>query len=478
MNLKKLVVLTAAAGALSGLSACTEGDETNITIEGDTNTTTNTSGGTNTGNGSSTVSQNCPDFASARNRDAAGMDVCALPSTIKSSMTLTNDTVWYIDGRITVGNGNLEMSSEGVLAGTGNAVDNVTLTIEAGTEIKAKTGSNTSLLITRGSKIMAEGTAADPIIFSSDDAGYDGSSEWGGLVISGYAPHNECPTNGDMCNVDGEAEAGRIGGASPNDNSGVLKYVIITEGGFEILPGDEINGLSLAAVGAGTTIDYVQINGNSDDGVEFYGGTVNAKHLVLTGNNDDSVDWDEGFQGNLQFVIVKQADGVDGNGIEADTFGTDEFLSKPVLANATFIGGAGGSDLIHRMKKGTGGFIVNSILTGNSGQSACIEVQDDAAVANINTSLVYDNVILDCVYDNTLGFGGPLFEEAASLNANLASQSANAKLAAATDWTVFNGTYSEAGANASFLEQTDYIGAVDPDAATAWFAGWILDGTL
>ena len=92
----------------------------------------------------------------------------------------------------------------------------------------------------------------------------------------------------------------------PDDSSGVLNYVVVAEGGYEFSTGNEINGISLVGVGSGTEMDYIQVHGNSDDGIEFYGGNVNVKHGVFTNNNDDSVDWDEGYQGNLQYIIVKQ----------------------------------------------------------------------------------------------------------------------------------------------------------------------------
>ena len=116
----------------------------------------------------------------------------------------------------------------------------------------------------------------------------------------------------------------------------------------------------MVGVGRGTTLEYIQVNSNTDDGVEFYGGTVNAKHLRLTDNLDDSVDWDEGYQGNIQFVIVKQNDAAGGNAIEADTEGTTDFLSKPIISHATFIGD-GGKDTLVVFKKSSGGFIFNSI---------------------------------------------------------------------------------------------------------------------
>ncbi|GIR83255.1 MAG: hypothetical protein CM15mP84_10030 [Cellvibrionales bacterium] len=202
-------------------------------------------------------------------------------------------------GRVTVGNGNgqLETNGDGTLD-DGSAVQAATLTIEAGVEVFGETGTFANLLITRGSKIMAMGTADAPIVFSSDDAGYDGSGEWGGLIIHGYAPHNECAVGGSYCDIDSEGESGFAGGYDEDDSSGVLRYVVVAEGGYEFSTATRLT-VSLGGRRSRHEMDYIQVHGNSDDGIEFYGGTVNLKHGVFTNNNDDSVDWDEGYQGNL-----------------------------------------------------------------------------------------------------------------------------------------------------------------------------------
>ena len=480
MNAKKLMLVTAVMGTLGGMYGCSEGDKATVNIDSDT-----TNGGT-VDNG--TVSENCPSWASAKNKDSDGNDVCALPAQISQDRTLTSDTVWYLESRVTVGNGNGAMSAtQGVLE-NGNDVLDVTLTIDPGTSVIANSGSFANLLITRGSKIQAVGTAAAPIVFSSDDAGVDGTGEWGGIIIHGYGDHNECTAL--PCNVDAEGESGFAGGVgSSDDNSGQLSYVVVTEGGYEFAPGNEINGISLVAVGSGTTIDHIQVNNNADDGIEFYGGDVNVKYMVLTGNLDDSVDWDEGYQGNIQYVIVKQDAASFGTAIEADTEGTMEFLSKPTIANATFIG-LGTNSRLHQMKSSTGGFIHNSVLTvdtDNTTINACVYVNGGGAEANRNVSLVYNNIIADCTTFETSG--DPAVADAvlltttvnsvpANLDENYASQAAQAKLGAAIDWTAINGTYAESMADETYLDATDYMGAIDPDATTFWYTGWIVSGSL
>ena len=172
-----------------------------------------------------------------------------------------------------------------------------------------------SLIVTRGSKLMAEGTASQPITFSSlADDNLDGLGEWGGVVIQGFAPQygsggtGACFGAGTVCNVLGEGGTivGNYGGNDPTDNSGTLRFVRIAEGGLIAGPNNEINGLTLQGVGYGTTIEYIQVHGNLDDGIEWFGGTVNARYLVLTNNDDDDIDFDEGYKGNIQYAIARK----------------------------------------------------------------------------------------------------------------------------------------------------------------------------
>lgn len=479
MKSGKLLATVSTLAALGGLSACSgDGDDTSITIDAPQ---VIAPGGN--GNGS-TISQSCPTWSSARSVDAMGNDVCQLPSEILEDRTLTSDIIWYMAGRVTVGNGNREMSvTEGMLE-NGSPVVNATLTINPGTHIVARKGTFANLLITRGSRISAVGTANEPIVFSSDDEDMAGTGEWGGLIIHGYGLHNECLTADDgtvACNVDSEGESGFAGGYTADDDSGDLAYVVVAEGGYEFAPGNEINGISLVGVGSGTRMDHIQVNGNSDDGIEFYGGAVNVKYLVLTGNLDDSVDWDEGYQGNLQYVLVVQSDATEGNAIEADTEGTTDFDSKPTIANATFVG-AGANDELWVFKASSGGFLLNSIGTvqaGNTTITKCVAVDGAGAQANIGGSLAMNNVIADCTEfgDPTLGAVG-VSQVDPQLDGNYAAQAPDAS-GVALDIPTFNATYPESTADDNYLDDTDYIGAVDP-AATApfWFEGWTVEGSL
>ncbi|NBP96095.1 MAG: hypothetical protein EBU28_12345, partial [Gammaproteobacteria bacterium] len=394
------ILLTLAVLAILG--ACSGDDSTTINIEAPSNDGGGNSGGGDSGGGDSgggdsggETPAECPEGTTE-----VSEGLCELPATISSDMTLSSGVDYLMTGRVTVGNGNgqLETNGDGTLD-DGSAVQAATLTIEAGVEVFGETGTFANLLITRGSKIMAMGTADAPIVFSSDDTGYDGSGEWGGLIIHGYAPHNECAVGGSYCDIDSEGESGFAGGYDPDDSSGVLRYVVVAEGGYEFSTGNEINGISLVGVGRGTEMDYIQVHGNSDDGIEFYGGNVNVKHGVFTNNNDDSVDWDEGYQGNLQYIIVKQG-ASKGEAFEMDTEGSsDGFLSKPTLANVTVINDkvADRAKYSLNFKKRSGGFFHNTVVTvADSSLTAvdtCINVDGSGSEALVGSALVINNWI-------------------------------------------------------------------------------------
>jgi hypothetical protein len=270
--------------------------------------------------------------------------------TMTEDATLTNDRVWNLGGSIFVGQ---DSPAPG---------DEVTLTIEPGTKIVGLTGLPSGivprLVISRGNKIMAVGTPDAPILMTGGNE--SASSEWGGLAINGFAPINR----GDE--ADGEAETGKYGGDQPNDNSGILKYVIVAHAGFKFTETNELNGIAFQGVGSGTTVDYIQVHRNADDGVEFFGGTVNAKHIFLTENQDDSLDWTDGWTGKVQFVSIHKNPNSGDQGIEADNLGADNNAlprSHPVLANMTIRGYEGNGKGI-LMRRGTGVNIYNTIITG------------------------------------------------------------------------------------------------------------------
>lgn len=473
------------------LLACSDGDSTTININPPPNNGGDGSSEGNSGGGDSSgeTPASCPEGTSE-----VSEGLCELPATISADMTLSSGVRYLMSDRVTVGNGNgqLETNADGSLA-DGSDVQSVTLTIEAGVEVLGKSGTFANLLITRGSKILAAGTADAPIIFSSDDEGYDGSGEWGGLIIHGYAPHNECAEGGTYCDIDSEGESGFAGGYDPEDSSGLLRYVVVAEGGYEFSTGNEINGISLVGVGRGTEMDYIQVHGNSDDGIEFYGGTVNLKHGVFTNNNDDSVDWDEGYQGNLQYVIVKQGSSK-GEAFEMDTEGSSEgFLSKPTLANVTVVAEkiADRADYSLNFKKRSAGFFHNTLVTvspdSETALTTCVNVDGAGSQALVGEALVLNNWIQDCASGagdrgtlaNVPGLdNGTIYAVAAQLDGNFASQASAAVLSESVDWSAINSAYPESVADADYLEATDFIGAVNPDGSDVWWANWTIEGSV
>ena len=169
--------------------------------------------------------------------------------------------------------------------------DGATLTIEPGTIIKGEKSSKGSLIVKRGGKIIANGTVDKPIVFTSNQAkGSRAAGDWGGLVLLGKAPVNKTPAV-----IEGE-NLTQFGGTDAADNSGSLKYVRIEFAGIAFETDKEINGLTFGGVGSGTTIDYVQVSHSGDDSYEWFGGTVNAKHLIAFRGLDDDFDTDNRFQ--------------------------------------------------------------------------------------------------------------------------------------------------------------------------------------
>ncbi len=247
------------------------------------------------------------------------------------------DTVYRLNGVVNVG-------VDSIQTGTTPQATSV-LTIEAGTVIvgkKGTTGSNPgTLVIHRGSKIYAEGTAANPIIFSSAESS-KAPGDWGGLVVCGKATNNQ---PGGFATLEG-SYGGHHGGSDDNDNSGVIKFVRLEYAGYPILTDKEINSITLGSVGSGTTISYVQASYGLDDAFEWFGGTVNCDHLIAYKTTDDDFDCDFGYRGRVQFAVsfrsANLADPVSGsNSFEVDNDGggsTNTPFTSPSFSNVSVFG--------------------------------------------------------------------------------------------------------------------------------------------
>ncbi|HEU4726902.1 MAG TPA: hypothetical protein VFT22_03405 [Kofleriaceae bacterium] len=289
-----------------------------------------------------------------------------------------------------------------------------TLTIMPGTEIRGENGS--VLVISRGAKIMAQGTVEKPIVLTtSQPSGQKTPGFWGGLLVLGAAPINTNvkstpPSNEALFEAFSNADAafGTFGGTTPDDNSGVIEYVRIEFAGFNFVADREFNNLTLCGVGSGTTIDFVQVHGGSDDGIEFFGGTVNVKHIVSSQNQDDGFDTDNGWSGKAQFVIVQNVSHPATlpeatNGYESDNHGTAasyeaEPRTLPTVSNVTLIGDhdwAGGSNFAAVFRRGTGGHYSNHIWMnfqkGPEIRDAETRKQLDAGNLTVTSSILFHN---------------------------------------------------------------------------------------
>ncbi|MEZ2413885.1 multidrug transporter [Muriicola sp. E247] len=259
----------------------------------------------------------------------------------------------------------LDAEVDYVITGPVLMASGTTLTIPAGMTIKAQpVGVNAYIAIQQGAMISAVGSASSPIVLTSN-ASSPASGDWGGLVICGSAPIN---STADGSSDTSTSEIGGLsyGGNIPADDSGSIQYMRIEYAGGAIDGNAELNGLSLYAVGNGTTIDYVQVFEGSDDGIEFFGGTVNASHIAVVNAEDDSIDWTEGFIGTLTDVYVQHGVSHD-KAFECDGYNTDfsnegGYFSAPNVANVTIVGANDGSEAI-RLRAGTQGLFTNLVIT-------------------------------------------------------------------------------------------------------------------
>ncbi|HPO40968.1 MAG TPA: Ig-like domain-containing protein [Bacteroidales bacterium] len=302
----------------------------------------------------------------------AECNITVVPSTgqvITVSGDITTDTRWYAQAKYH-------------LSGFVYVKNNATLTIEAGTIIKGVSNTKATLIIERGSKIIAAGTASQPIIFTSDKpAGQRASGDWGGVVICGKAKTNK-HDDGEGVGIAEGGIGSKYGGSDDNDNSGILQFVRIEFPGIPLTStaNSEINGLTLYSVGKATVIDHIQVSYSGDDSFEWFGGNVNAKYLVALGGLDDAFDTDNGFSGKVQFGLILQdplkSDQSGSNGFESDNDADGSLLTpvtSPIFTNVTAIGplavaatlpeGTKHQKALH-LRRGTMTSIYNSVFVG------------------------------------------------------------------------------------------------------------------
>ena len=390
--------------------------------------------------------------------------------------------------------------------------DGAALTIEPGTQIVSNKDSAGVLVIYRDAQISAIGTATDPIVFTSNEAN-KAPGDLGGLILAGQASGN-----GNHTVMEGALDPAysSFGGTNDAHSSGTLKYVRIEYTGKAVNPGDEVNGLSLYGVGSGTTIDYVQIVRGLDDAFEFFGGTVNCKHLIAYNCADDDFDMDDGYRGKIQFAIsVKDKAFTDNKGTSGDVSNNFEVdnvnpangflltrspISYPVMSNFTLIGpnNVAGTSTDYgcsmRWRRGSKFILANSVSLG--GQRGGVRLQEDSTIAYyVGTSSAFYNSLLNAVTNNIdveLGkslAGGKTYDLSSVTNlttgaykSSILASAADAKLTdpfnnSAPNLKPAAGSPALTGAlfdfgtlGDAFFEKVSFRGALD--ASNDWTTGW------
>ena len=389
-----------------------------------------------------------------------------------------------------------------LLKGFVYVIEGATLTIEPGTVVKGDKPTMGSLIVERGGKIIADGTAEHPIVFTSNaPSGFRNRGDWGGLILCGKAPVN----NGDP-QIEGGPRS-HYGGTDPADNSGILRYVRIEYAGYPLQPDKETNGLTLAGVGTGTVVDYIMVAYANDDSFEWFGGTVNCKHLIAFRGLDDDFDTDNGYVGKLQFLIAVRdknvADVSGSNGFESDndaSGSTNVPVTKPIFSNVTVIGprkdatttniNANYKNSMH-LRRNTQTCVYNSVFAGYMGG---LLLDGTATQTNaVNGLLQIHNTIISGVPDAakyftvqsgstmtadslaswylSAAFHNDTLMKNADLQLKDAFNLASPNLLPETTSPLFGmADYSSPNLQDAFFTQENYAGAF---GTTDWTSGWV-----
>ena len=363
-----------------------------------------------------------------------------------------------------------------------------TLTIQAGTRVIGESGSVGTLIVERGGRLIANGTAAQPIVFTSDQApGTRNRGDWGGIIVNGRAPVNLEGGEGA-----GEGDTGVYGGTDPNDNSGVFRYVRVEFPGVEFSPDNELNGIAFQGVGRGTVVDYVQSHMSRDDAIEFFGGTVDIKHAVMSNAADDSLDWTFGWTGRAQFIAVHQRGDDADNGIEADgnEFNNNALpRSNPQIYNITLCGDPDRNEGPESprgvlLRRGTAFTLRNFLVTGFKTTGVQIENTNTATTALVEngTSRMDSGVVWGVttnLHSSVTPFvtRGVFTDVRAGVDPGLSTtECANhpaPNFQPSSVATLAGGQLAPTQPpNDGFFEAVTYIGAVPPAPAANWMSGW------
>jgi hypothetical protein len=397
---------------------------------------------------------------------------CRLTGTINQNLRLTNAATYVIDGKVNIGTP-LQQNQGPTQTGT--------LTIDPGTLLRGAGGALDFLVINPGSRIFAEGTVGAPIIFTGPT---ESSGSWGGVVLAGLATNNNANQPGGTAAF--EADPTLVwGGNNDNDSSGVMRYVQIRNAGSVVSANVELNSLTLGSVGAGTVLEYIQVHNGLDDGFEFFGGTVNAKYLVVTQGNDDGLDFDVGgYRGQVQYAYVQagsNADTADGSCVESDNNAQNLNASpraRPRVANLTCVGNAAAPNFRRqlRIRRGSAGDYFNSVVAQQpSGE--CLTVFDTATFDQITAGAltIQGTSLLGCATN----FGGSdaanttlvtnWFNGGTANNTGALTGNINGRIPVAGG--ALDGT-AVAPPAGGFFDRVPYRGAFGPAPYRDWTLGW------
>ncbi|MEM9809968.1 MAG: hypothetical protein AAF788_01970 [Pseudomonadota bacterium] len=421
--------------------------------------------------------------------------ICDLPDVITSDLRLVRGFLYEVSGNSTFVGIDAGPDPMAPLANS----ESVDLTIDAGVTVFGTEDAgglrDNALIVTRGSRLFSNGTSTNPVVFTSleDLQGMNTAStvgQWGGIVINGRAPINDCddptldPTvSAGLCFKEGEGGSGLFGGNVSDDNSGRLVYTSVRYAGFGITADDELNGIAFQGVGNGTEVDFVEVYNNDDDGVEFFGGTVNAKHLVIVGAGDDSIDWTDGWIGNVQYAIVVQTDTPATNrGIEGDNRNGDNDIepqSNPWLSNLTFTTTFStpptDADDGIKLRRGTVGRISNAVVVNFNGTA--FDYDEPSAGQDLG-----NDPVLVSVFEagNSGGAadsdGNPIFTAGSSNNVSgtdavLLPDTDGSTVPLLPNTEIDAMTVDATDRGQGFFDAVDYVGAVRDDADN-WYVGW------
>lgn len=497
-NIQRTLVLGASIVALAGcgadeiVSPGTSGDITinNPPAPAPTPTPTPTSGGL------VTPAADCPNIASTGGLTNSGTitgptgtyRVCTLPSVID-----TDDALPYVPGLLYALGGRVDIGEDEGFSSTGTQV---TLNIDPGVIVYGATG-RSFLVVNRGNALDADGTANAPIIFTSRDnilglANDVTDQQWGGIVLLGRAPVSDCSTgvfNTDanpnanaQCEqlLEGTTVATVFGGSDDDDSSGSLSFMQVRFSGFAIAPGDELQAITTGGIGAGTNLSNIMTFNSSDDGIEFFGGSVNIDGLAVVGASDDSIDADTGTQGNLQYVVVAQRDGGVGDSIiELDSppgdFSTDARPQTVLnVANFTFLQGSG-DDQVVRARGGSQINLVNGIIDANG--TPCVRIDQ---TVTLNAGPTFNSIVGDCGSDRPFRGSDDVSDQQVADAFNAGANNSSDTALSFTNGFFFDAsgtTASDPTALSSFFDNTDFVGALS-SAGDTRFVGWTCDSSI